>query len=269
MTHIASENRDRALSLRLAAQALSGAERELRPIPPLTRSLTDLTIEEAYQVAALRNAALGAPSVGYKLGYTSAAMREQMGVREPNYGVLFKNYEVAPEEDVSLGTLIHPLVEPELTVLMGKDLSGPGVGWEEAWDAVEAVMPSLEIVDTRYESYSFTAADNISDNSSAARFVIGEKIARSAVSNLRDVSVRLSRNGEPVDGGRGRDAMVDPVVALAWLANELARCGTCLKAGEIVMTGGLTRAYPAEPGDRFSASFDGIGAVIIQFSKEA
>lgn len=261
------ESTERVGFLHLAARALLEAERECMPIRLLTRSMPDLTVEEAYKIADLRNAACGLSPLGYKLGYTSAAMRAQMGIEDPNYGRLFAAQAVT-QGTIASEELIHPRIEAELTVLMGKELAGPDTGWEAAWDAVAAVMPSLEVVDTRYESYHFTAVDNISDNSSAARFVLGEHVLRSAIANLRDVAVELSCNGQVIDTGWGRDAMGDPIVALAWLANVLYRSGTSLKAGDLVMTGGLTRAHAARSGDIFSAHFNGLGAVSVKFSGE-
>ena len=257
--------RTRADRLRAAARALAAAERERRPIPPLTRSIPDLTEDEAYAVARMRVAETGRGSLGYKLGYTSAAMRAQMGIEEPNHGVLLEGGAIAGDMPVPLDRLIHPLVEPEITVLMGRDLGGPGVDGDEAWDAVDMVFPSLEIVDTRYESYSFAALDNIADNSSAACFVLGDGVPRREVAEPGGRAVRLERDGQSVDRGSSSDAMGGPALALAWLANRLARTGFCLRAGQLVMTGGLTRAYPAHAGSRFSASFDGLGSVAAQF----
>jgi 2-keto-4-pentenoate hydratase len=255
----------RALLLEAAAEALLEAERGRRPIAPLTRSIPDLSQSESYAIARLRIARAGAAPIGYKLGYTSAAMRTQMGIAEPNYGVLLEGSIVAQDETVPMERLIHPRIEPELTFLMGSDLAGPGIGREQAWEALEAVMASLEIVDTRYERYEFTALDNIADNSSAARLVLGDRIARDGAGDLRGVAVRLEEDGRQIDEGAGRDAMGDPVLALAWLANKLAETGSRIKAGELVMTGGLTRAHPAKAGSRFSASFDGVGTVAAQF----
>jgi 2-keto-4-pentenoate hydratase len=258
-------NPERDALLKQAAHALIAAERERNPIPPLTLGITDLSVAEAYRIASLRTAATGRTVIGYKLGYTSAAMRAQMGVNEPNYGVLFEGSGGFGDEVVAADTLIHPLVEPEISFLMARDLAGPDVGPEQAWDAVEAVMASLEVVDTRYVSYKFKAADNISDNSSAARFVLGARVARDDAADLRQVAVTLERDGIVLDTGMGRDAMGDPVLALAWLANALARSGASIRAGEIVMSGGLTKAHAAEPGSRFSASFGSLGTVVAQF----
>jgi 2-keto-4-pentenoate hydratase len=251
--------------LQAAAEALVNAEKVRQPIAPLSLSMPDLNESEAYEIARRRTAAIGKTSIGYKLGYTSAAMRAQMGVTEPNYGVLLAGSEVPQNETVSLGELIHPLLEPEITFLMGRDLAGPEIGREEAWRAVAAVMGSLEIVDTRYESYKFSAVDNISDNSSAARFVLGDRIERNDTGDLGNVPVRFEKDGTQIEVGKGSDAMGDPVLALAWLANKLVECGSGIRAGELIMTGGLTKAHPAEAGSQFTARFEGIGAVTAQF----
>lgn len=256
---------ERVSLLHAAARRLAEAERERRAITILSRSIPDLSIADAYKIAELRNAEYGDPVVGYKLGYTSEAMRLQMGVDEPNFGILTRRNRVSGNL-IETGRLIHPMVEPELTLVMGQRLAGPGIDRDEAWEAVSAIVPSLEIVDTRYESYNFTAADNISDNSSAALFVLGAASSRTEITDLREVPVELSRDGKVIDTGWGRNAMGDPAVALAWLANTLSKIGKAIEPGEVVMTGGLTRAHRAEPGSQFSASFGVIGTVFAQFS---
>jgi 2-keto-4-pentenoate hydratase len=251
--------------LEQAASALLVAERLRRPIAPLSISIANLSELEAYRIAVQVRSMNGSAGVGYKLGYTSAAMRAQMNINEPNYGVLRQGSVVEQGGRVPIEQLIHPLVEPEITFLMARDLEGPGIDHDQAWQAVRTVYASLEIVDTRYESYQFKAADNISDNSSAARFVLGATVDRDRCPDLRSMAVRLAADGQPVDRGEGASAMGDPVLAVVWLANKLAAAGSRIKAGDLVMTGGLTRAYPAHPGSRFSASFDGLGTVDVRF----
>lgn len=262
---IALGTESRSAVLHEAALALADAERDRAPVALLTRAIPDLTRAEAYEIAALRVAEIGRGIIGYKLGYTSAAMREQMGISEPNYGVLLAGSSVDQRDAVAMDGLIHPLVEPEVTFLLGRNLAGPNVGWEEAWDAVDIVFPSLEIVDTRYEDYSFTAFDNVADNSSAARFVLGDPVGRSQAGALTDVAVGLKHDDALTDAGSTGNAMGDPVLALAWLANALAEVGGQINAGEYVMTGGLTKAHAAHAGSCFSASFEGLGSVTARF----
>lgn len=256
---------DRSRLIHAAAHDLGEAKRLRRPIPRLSLSIRHLSEMEAYRIASLTALASGSRPVGYKLGYTSSAMRAQMRISEPNYGVLFGENGVASGDHLPFECLIHPLVEPEFALRMRVDLTGPGISEDEAWQAVDGIMPALEIVDTRYESYDFDAVDNIADNSSAARFVLGPVTRRGDAPDLRAVRARLQRNGAELATGFGRYVLGSPAAALAWLANKLGSIGGRLKTGEIVLTGGITRAYPARAGDRFSALFDELGSVAVHF----
>lgn len=248
-----------------AAESLARARRTRLPIAPLSHSIPDLSEPEAYAIARLTMDMQGDAVAGYKLGYTSEAMRQQMGVSEPNFGFLLFKGEIGSGGTVPAGALIHPMVEPEIAFRMDRDLAGPNVGREDALGAVSSVMGALEIVDTRYTEYKFQAADNISDNSSATGFVLGEELAIHDAPSLADVIVRLERNGEEVESGAGSNALGDPALALAWLANKLFDMGSCMEAGQIILTGGLTRAHAAITGTNFVAKFDGLGDVEVQF----
>lgn len=259
----ASAGRDRMIEN--AAHRLGEARRLAQPIPCLSHATPDLTEGEAYRIAAATIAARRSALVGYKLGYTSEVMRVQMGISEPNYGMLEKDARVECGGSIAFGSLIHPRIEPEFAVRLGRDLAGPGVGEEEARQAIEGVMPALEIVDTRYESYAFQAVDNIADNSSSAGFVLGPLIPQASLPDLRRVRARLDCNGTELAAGSGADVMGSPIAALAWLANRLGALGTGIRAGQVVLTGGVTRAFPARAGDHFLARFDGLGTVEVRF----
>jgi len=232
-----------------AADALVAARRSCRPIATLTTHWPDLSEADAYAIARATEALLAEPRAGYKLGYTSAAMRAQMGVDQPNYGVLAAPTRVVHGGVLAMSELIHPLVEPEIAFVMAADVPDPA----QTGAAVASVHAALEIVDTRYEAYRFKAADNIADNSSAARFVIGPAMTLAPGCNLATVPVQLSVDGERLGEGSGADALGHPLTALSWLAERLLRDGTMLRAGDVVLTGGLTRAFAAQPGMRFSS----------------
>ena len=232
-----------------AADALVTARRSRRPIPTLTSHWPDLSEADAYAIARATEAQLAEPRVGYKLGYTSAAMRAQMGVEQPNYGVLTAPTRVVHGGVLAMSELIHPLVEPEIAFVMAADVTDAG----QTGAAVASVHAALEIVDTRYEAYRFKAADNIADNSSAARFVIGPPMSLGPDCNLADVPVQLYVDGDLLGEGSGADALGHPLTALTWLAHRLLADGTMLRAGDVVLTGGLTRAHAAQPGMRFSS----------------
>lgn len=254
----------RSLSERLLA-----AERTRTPIPPLTDEHPGLSERDAYaiQQALLRMRA--EEVVGYKLGFTSAAMREQMGVAGPNHGRLTRRMQVDPGAGpVSLSGLIHPRVEPEVAVLVEKDLAGPGLTPAQIYPAVRWAFGALEVVDSRYRDYRFKAEDNTADNSSAARFVLGPPVPLTAAPDLRLAGALLWRDGRVVGSGVGADALGDPMRAVAWLADRLGEDGGVLEGGSIVLTGGLTRALPVGGPGTFVAEFGGLGTVKVHFEGE-
>ncbi len=206
-----------------------------------------LDLDGAYAVqgrlTALRTAR-GARRIGWKLGYTSAAMREQMGVDAPNLGPLLDTMLVAG--GVVPGALAQPRVEPEVAVVVGPD-GGPA-----------QVRAALEIVDSVWRDYRFTLELNTADGSSAAGVVLGPELD---ASDLPDLPVTLRRDGAVVGRATAAAAMGHPFAALEWLAGELGRRGERLVPGDVVITGGLTAAVSIGPGERVSAVF-GHGAEV-------
>ncbi len=244
------------------ALALHAAEKSRVTIVRLSDSFEALDEASAYAVQAKGIALRGAAVVGYKLGYTSAAMRAQMNIARPNFGVLTENLRIDEVSGcVDMTTLIHPLVEPEIALLVGKDICDGGHSRDSIFFYVDAAMPALEVVDTRYHDYIFKAVDNISDNSSSARFITGSPRRMAALMDLRLIGVLLWSGGKTLDQGIGANAMGDPLIALAWLANTLAARGEKITAGSVILTGGLTRAYPAQSGQTIVAEYAELGTV--------
>ena len=223
------------------AVALRHAEATGQTIAPLTELESGLTIDIAYQIQATRRGLDPAPVLGYKLGYTSAAMRAQMNITEPNYGVLTPAHAVSDRDGrVKASELIHPLAEPEIALRLGRDIRGPKVTRTQLVAAIDGVFPAIEIVDTRYHAYKFTAIDNIADNSSSARFVLGPAQGPDTISALPDSPVTLRIDGEEIDHGIG------------------------LAAGAIIMTGGLTRAHPIAAGNLVEADLGALGVARLE-----
>jgi 2-keto-4-pentenoate hydratase len=247
------------------SRSLLEAERARVPIPPLSDSHPSLTERDSYRIQDALVAAKGESLVGYKLGFTSEAMREQMSIPGPNYGQLTRAMWVdADAGPVELSELIHPRVEPEVALLVEKDLSGPGLTRTSVYPAVRWASGALEVVDSRYQDYRFLVADN----SSAVRFVLGSPISLTAVPELRLVGAVLWHDGEVVDTGVGANAMGDPINTVVWLANRLGETGKILEEGSIVLTGGLTQARPVGEGGTFVAEFGGLGTVKVHFGGE-
>lgn len=257
---------DQATIQRLA-RTLFDAEISSIPIDLLTAEFPSLQEHQAYQVAQACVEMRAQPIVGYKLGYTSAAMRVQMGIDRPNYGLLTKDRYIDPDlASAEIDTLIHPLVEPEIALLTKRAISGPDQTRHTVYGCIEAAFAAIEIVDTRFKEYKFKAADNTSDNSSAARFVLGFPHQPARLTDMRLLGAVLSSNGKVIDQGVGANVLGDPLNALAWLANKLSEHNACLPAGSIVLTGGLTKAHAAQKHQTFIAEICGLGSVKIHFN---
>ncbi|MER3439571.1 MAG: 2-oxopent-4-enoate hydratase [Chloroflexota bacterium] len=202
--------------------------------------------------------------VGYKLGFTSPAMREQFGVPHPNYGQICSMMQLQTP-NVERARFIHPRVEPEIAVHLAQP-----VGWPcdlmMIRSAIAAVYPALEIVDSRFRDYRFHPLENTADNSSAAAYRLGAARHPDELGPLEAISVTLYRNGRAIDHGAGSDAFGNPLLAISWLAESLSHRDRRLERGQLILTGGLTRAYLAYEGDEFTADFGRLGTVTLFFS---
>jgi 2-keto-4-pentenoate hydratase len=237
------------------AAELADARRAGGRHAPITSTL-DLTLADAYAIQRAGTAirlARGERIVGWKLGYTSLAMRAQMGVDEPNFGPLTDAMLVRSGDPVG-ASLMQPRVEPEIGLRFAQPLAG-AVTITEVLAAVESAFAVLEVVDSVYPGYRFRLEDNTADGSSAAQVVVGP--ALSSHENLDDVRVTMSRNGAEVGSATGAAASGHPAAGVVWLVGQLALTGRRIEAGDLVITGGLTHAVPLEPGDHVEASFDG------------
>jgi 2-oxo-3-hexenedioate decarboxylase len=170
-------------------------------------------------------------------------------------------------EPVSLSPFIHAKVEPEMAFVFHREVKGPAVSVADVMAATEYVAPALEIIDSRFQGFSFTLADAVADNSSSSRFLIGERFYRPDPFDLRLMGMVFQKNGEVLATGAGAAVMGHPARAIAWMANKLFKLGQSIQPGEIVLSGSLSGAATISPGDRFCASFDGMGSVEAVFRK--
>lgn len=247
------------------AKYLLAGEYEKKEVKKVTLELKpDLTVEEAYLVQQeLVNIKLeeGKKIVGPKMGLTSQAKMKQMGVEEPIYGYVFDYMLIDNGSEVSMSDLIHPKVEAEIAFVIGKDIEGPGITGAQVLAATEYVLPALEIIDSRYENFNFTLPDVVADNASTSRVVFGTTLKRPEQFDLDLVGSTLSINGQIKDLGAGAAVVGHPANSIAMLANMLARKGDKVKAGDIILTGGITGAHLLSSGDFVSGKFDGLGEV--------
>lgn len=251
-----------------AARQLLAAYASGVPTDPLTEQYPDFHLDDAYQVQQEQLQewlARGRTVVGHKVGLTAAAMQKQLGIDQPDYGLLFDDSAHDSGAQLSTADLISPLVEPEVAFVLAHALKGPGVTPEDALAAVGHVSASLEVIDSRIADWRIGLVDTIADNASSAAHVIQPLGVRAGSVDLTSVDCHFSRNGEVVERGRSDAVLGSPVNALAWLANTLGSRGVGLEAGHVILSGAITAAVPTHPGDTFSATLTGIGTVTARF----
>jgi 2-oxopent-4-enoate hydratase len=250
------------------SDALREAERDRRAIAPIIQANPDLTVDDAYRIQLIntqRRLGEGRTIRGRKVGLTSRAMQQMMGVDEPDFGVLFDDMFVEDGDAVAIAELVQPRVEAEIAVVLSRDLRGPGVSSIAALRAVEFAFPSLEIIDSRISDWKIGLVDTIADNASSARVVVSGHGVPVGEIDLRLVGMVLYLNGELVDTGAGAAVLGNPLRCVAWLANKLSQVGEELKAGDVVLAGALHRAILVKAGDSVVAEFDRLGAVHTRF----
>jgi 2-oxo-3-hexenedioate decarboxylase len=241
------------------AARLASAAADRTPIPPLSGELPGLDAAAGYAIQALAREAAG-PLAGWKLGVTSRAKQAQAGLDEPVRGFLATANALDLGAPLRTGGLIQPRAEPEIVFLLGRDLSGPAVTAADVLAATAGVATGIEILDSRFLDYRFTMPDVIADNASAGRYVVGAPVSPDGI-DLRLVGVILEHNGEVTATAAGAASLGHPAAAVAWLARSLAAAGDGLRAGQIVLSGGLTAAVPLRPGDVVVATIDRLGTV--------
>lgn len=252
-----------------AAQLLLQAKASGTPIAPLTEQLDGLTVEDAYaiQLEQVRAwTADGRRIIGHKVGLTSLAMQRQLGVDQPDFGHLTDDFAHLEHEPIGLGTYLQPRVEPEVAFVLRKPLTGPGVTVTEAIDAVDYVLPALEIVDSRIADWKIALVDTIADNASSGGFVLGSTPTRLTDVDLRLTGCVFTRNSQVVGTGAGGAVLGSPINSLVWLANTVGAFGTTLEAGHVILPGSVTSMVPVAPGDVFTATFGGLGSVTACFA---
>jgi len=235
-------------------------------VTAITKQIDELKIDDAYAIqAALLELHLsrGDNLAGAKLGLTSKAKQEQMGVADPVYGWVPSATVLAADGNVATGELIHPRCEPEIVFVLAEDLVGPNVTASDVLDATEKVVGGIEIIDSRYEKFSFTLPDVIADNTSAARVAIGTDGIGPREVDLASIECSFEVNGEVTGSATGAALLGDPAACVAMLANHLAKHGQKLAAGWIVMAGACTDAQPLESGTAATPSYSHLGSVQI------
>lgn len=246
--------------IREAALALARAHATRTPIEPIAPLLRNL--DEAYRVQALLMADRETddnPLVGHKVGLTAEAVRAQLGVDQPDFGILLADMELRGGAAIDMRRLIQPKVEAEIAFVLADDVDD--TRRDAVLAAVEYVTPALEIVDSRIVDWRIGLFDTVADNASSGLYLLGEETVDPRDIELREVTMTMAVDGEVVSTGRGVDCLGDPVEALVWVARTAATQGRPLRAGEVVLSGALGPMVTLQAGTEVVAEISGVGRV--------
>jgi 2-oxopent-4-enoate/cis-2-oxohex-4-enoate hydratase len=238
-------------------------------VEPLSDRYPDLDVEHAYLIQQRmieRRVGAGERIIGKKIGVTSRAVMNMLGVYRPDFGYMLDGMIYNEGESIDMATLIQPKAEGEIAFILKKDLMGPGVTNAQVLAATECVMPCFEIVDSRIRDWKIKIADTVADNASCGVFVLGDQAVDPRKIDLALCGMVLERNGEIIATGAGAAALGSPVNAVAWLANTMGALGIPLKAGEVILSGALAAMFPARAGDSFRVSIGGMGSCSVRFN---
>lgn len=247
---------------------LYAALRDRRTVPPLIARDPALTVDDAYAIsldALARRRRDGEKVIGKKIGVTSKAVQDMLGVHQPDFGFLTDRMRVEGDIDVAAHKLIQPRAEAEIAFILEAPLNGPGVTAADVIEATEAIAPCFEIVDSRIENWKIGIVDTVADNASCGVFVLGAARADPRDFDLPSLKVTVTKNGAALSEGYGSAVQGDPAQAVAWLANTLGAYGVTLDAGDVILSGSLVPLEDARAGDKFEMELEGVGGCAARF----
>ncbi|TXH57148.1 MAG: 2-oxopent-4-enoate hydratase [Burkholderiaceae bacterium] len=246
------------------------ALRHRQVIEPLSKRHPELTVDDAYRISLRflsQREGDGERIIGKKIGVTSKAVQDMLGVFQPDFGFLTDKMLVNDGCTVSLDDtkLIQPRAEGEIAFMLQRDLVGPNVTREQVLDATAWVAPCFEIVDSRIRDWKIAIQDTVADNASCGVFVIGAQRTDPRSIDLAEAQMHMWRNAEPCGTGTGAAVQGHPAEAVAWLANTLGARGIAFRAGELILSGALSPLVPVAAGDRFTMQIEGLGGCMVSF----
>ncbi|WAC53998.1 2-keto-4-pentenoate hydratase [Gordonia sp. SL306] len=258
---------DQAIREQIAAD-LWNAEQTAVAIDRPTDTHPDLDVVDAYEIQLInirKRLDAGANVAGHKVGLASEAMQKMMNVDEPDYGHLLDEMQYFEKTPIDAQKLCFPRVEVEVGFILGADLPGEGCTNEDVIEAVEWVVPSIELIDSRIKDWKITLCDTIADNASSCGWILGEQRVPISEIDTGNIDAVLHRNGEVIAKGNSSGVLGHPLNAVSWLARKVEGFGVRLRRGDVILPGTATRAIDISSGDHFVAEFEGLGSVTLDF----
>lgn len=254
--------------LEIIAATLAEARRNRTPIPPVTETSPGFDVASAYAVQEIntrRRLSAGERIVGRKIGLTSPAVQTQLGVNEPDYGMLFDVDDVSDAASVVTAELMQPKIEAEIAFVLAKPISGGNPDLDEVAAAIDYAVAAAEIVDSAIANWRITLADTVADNASGAKFVLGKDRKKLSEIDLHLGGMEMLLNGRQVSVGVGAACLGNPLNAVQWLARKMVEVGRPLEAGDIVLSGALGPMSNAVAGDSFTIHVQGFRPLPVAF----
>jgi 2-keto-4-pentenoate hydratase len=249
------------------AKRIIGAYTTRVPLAPVRGEITGMIAAYAVQQAAVDIwQGQGRKIAGQKIGLTSKAVQDQLGVSEPDFGTLFADMILDDGATVPKTAVLQPRIEAEIAFVMKSDLKGTEITPEQVLAATDYVCPAIEICGSRIANWDIKIEDTIADNASSGLVVVGAKHSKLGLAALAEAAMSIRHNGTLAGSGRGDACLGNPAIAVAWLAQALTRFGGGLRAGDLVMSGALAKMITALPGDRFDVDFGTLGSVSVTFA---
>ena len=253
-----------------AAGLLWQAEQAGKPCAPLHTLPGISDVETAYAIQrhnTERRLAAGQRLVGRKIGLTSKVVQRQLGVDQPDFGMLFADMCLGDGEEVTHGRVMQAKVEAEIALVIERDLPHACNTVADIIRASAYALPAIEIVGSRIANWDIGLLDTVADNASSGLFVLGSRPVKLDALDLVGCGMVMERRGEQVSVGAGAACLGNPLLAAVWLANMMVKVGQPLQAGDIVMTGALGPMVEAKQGDVFEAHIEGLGRVSAAFAQ--
>ncbi|MDN4161755.1 2-keto-4-pentenoate hydratase [Nocardioides abyssi] len=254
-----------------AADRLLDAARTGVPCAPVRDLIGPDDVHAAYAVQqrlVAARVASGARVVGRKIGLTSAAVQVQLGVDQPDFGVLLHDMEHHGGDVVPAGSVLQPRAEAEIAFVLGEDLEVGALDLPQVRRAVDHAVAAIEICGSRVAGWDISFADTVADNASSGAYVLGPERVRLDAFEPREVVMSMTIDGELVSEGSGAACLGDPLAALGWLARQARELGDPLRAGQVVLSGALGPMRPIEPGHRVRATVTGLGSVSFTYGEQ-
>lgn len=251
-------------AIQQAADAIDAARRNRTTVARVSETFGIQGLEQAYAVANLNTQkalAEGRKISGKKIGLTSVAVQQQLGVDQPDYGVLFADMEVLNGGAIDTSKLIQPKAEGEIAFVVGRDLDDECLTWSRFLRGLEYALPAIEIVDSVITDWKITLVDTVADNASCGLYVLGTEPRSISAVDLSTCGMQFTKNAAPVSVGTGAACLGHPLLAAYWLAKTMHSVGQPLRAGDVVMSGALGPMFTFAAGDALSLSIGGLGTV--------